>query len=85
MLKKRYRGGGPMSNSAILLAMGLGTRLPDAGHPVTRIGGLDYKILPKGEGLSKGRRPHRTVIQCTICQRWVCAGHFYQHLWACDA
>jgi len=61
---------------------------PDKGLPERVIYlngvGVRHMVLAKGEELNGTKyRGRRAVACCTICSKWVCAGHYEQHLQAC--
>lgn len=69
--------GGPMTNSELKAALGVDPKRhwPDQGIPPQQVQGFTVQVHPKASRISR-----RAVVQCSKCQRWLCAGHIGQHV-----
>lgn len=68
-----------MDNADVKRALGVDPKRhwPDEGVPETIVCGHRVKVLPKAPKKGMGRR---CVAHCDTCDRWICTGHFGQHL-----
>lgn len=73
-----------MTNDDVKVALGCDPKRhwPDAGVEPKLVNGIPVKVLPKAATKGQGRR---CVALHETCGKWVCTGHFGQHLAACDA
>lgn len=77
---------GTMSNRHIKEALGCDPKRhwPAEGVPPTRVRGILVKVLPAFPGKHRsGSGGRRCLALHEPCGRWVCTGHFGQHLEGC--